>query len=96
MTYYNTTNRKGYELISGREKAKAQEREILKYFRRRKGVCFHPAIIQQKIKSLSNVPLTSVRRAITNLTKSGKLAKTKYLVEGPYGRACHLWLYRRG
>ena len=37
------------------------------------------------------VPLTSVRRAVTNLTNRGDLVKTDKQVKGPYGRPEYQW-----
>ena len=36
-------------------------------------------------------PITSVRRAITNLADSNQLIKTKDTVTGMYGKQEHLW-----
>ena len=36
-------------------------------------------------------PITSVRRAITNLTTAGELVKTNNTVTGMYGKPEHLW-----
>ena len=42
-------------------------------------------------KELSGVPLTSIRRAITNLTFPGSLVKTNVKTTGPYGRPEYYW-----
>ena len=43
-------------------------------------------------KAFNNVwPLTSVRRAITNLSSDGELVKTNDKVTGIYGKPEHLW-----
>jgi len=36
-------------------------------------------------------PITSVRRALTNLTDAGDLVKTDKQVKGPYGRPEFIW-----
>ena len=36
-------------------------------------------------------PITSIRRAITDLTNEGKLVKTNSLKKGNYGKKCHCW-----
>ena len=36
-------------------------------------------------------PLTSIRRAMTDLTAEGMLVKTDYRVEGSYGKKVHTW-----
>ena len=38
-----------------------------------------------------NCPITSIRRAITNLTDAGKIIKTDQYVKGNYGKLEHLW-----
>ena len=37
-----------------------------------------------------NCPITSIRRAITDLTNLGKIVKTNRQVRGMYGKAEHL------
>lgn len=39
-------------------------------------------------------PVTSTRRAITNLTTDGILVKTEFQSAGPYGRPEHHWQWR--
>ena len=41
-----------------------------------------------------NVPLTSIRRAITNLETEGLLEKTNIQKPGVYGKKNHCWIYR--
>ena len=36
-------------------------------------------------------PLTSIRRAISNLTDNGKLMKLERMVMGNYGKKVHTW-----
>jgi hypothetical protein len=38
-----------------------------------------------------NCPITSIRRAMTNLSDNGKLEKTNEFVMGNYGKKEHLW-----
>ncbi len=40
-----------------------------------------------------DVPITSIRRALTNLTKRGFAAKTEEVRKGMYGRNEHVWKY---
>ena len=43
-------------------------------------------------KSLGkNWPITSIRRAISTLTKAGKLTKTNELRMGRHGKKTHVW-----
>ena len=41
-----------------------------------------------------NCPITSVRRALTNLTNDEKLVKTDDFVKGNFGKKEHLWRLR--
>ena len=42
----------------------------------------------------NNTPLTSIRRAITNLEKKGKLEKTDIQKEGMYGKKTFCWVFK--
>ena len=85
-TFYNTTNESGQLLIDYREKAGRQETIILSLFRKiREG---SPWDIYEIV---GNMPITSVRRALTNLTKKGCLIKTGLKKEGAYGRPEYIW-----
>lgn len=79
--YHNTTHVEGTELRTRTARANVQQEAVLEYFR------------TQRIASASQVHkglgerflLTSVRRSITNLAKSGVLAKTGHKAMGPFG-----------
>jgi len=91
--YFNTTNKAGKDLQDSEKKAIGQNEKIMQFYR------------SLKIGSPSNVwsyvfknespyngtPLTDVRRAITTLTKAGKLEKTNMKVIGMYGKPEHIW-----
>jgi hypothetical protein len=72
-----------------RQQAKSQEELILSFFQSRPGVAMSPEYIRDSI--LPQAPLTSVRRAITNLTKAGELVHTDEVVAGYYGRPVGTW-----
>ena len=38
-----------------------------------------------------NAPITSIRRALTDLTSKGKLVKSSIMKMGPYGKQVHCW-----
>ena len=85
-SYYNTNRLKGLDLFSSNQKAKTQEDLILSIFKDGKGE-YTPFDIQQFLMLQGKVyPITSVRRAITNLTKMGLLVKTTSKKEGDYGQ----------
>jgi len=88
--YYNTTNQQGKELKNNIKKALTQYDEIKKYFRNHKRM-FTPSEIWVKLYDIST-PITSVRRAITDLTNDGVLEKTKrQKPKGLYNRPEYYW-----
>ena len=90
MTYHNTTHSTGEELRDYRRKTLAQDQFILEFFRKHPNNEFTPSEVLHRLFT-ENVPLTSVRRAMTNLTNDGKLVKTPHQRKGPFGRPEHCW-----
>ena len=94
MSYHNTTNESGTTLKNNVAKAKSQEEEILEFF---KYVNYFnefnstPSELQMLNLKLKKYPITSIRRALTNLTKQGKLIKTDEKRIGMYGRSEYVW-----
>lgn len=86
MTYFNTTKESGKQLEMFTQKAKNQEEQILELMKLYKKLS--PSDVQ---KYFSNFPLTSVRRALTNLSNQGKLIKTYEKKKGIYGRDEYVW-----
>ena len=90
MSYYNTNKLKGFDLKEANRKANTQEDRILGFFERNKNKRYSPEEIQPYCQMLTK-PLTSVRRAMSNLTKEGYLRKTKEMKQGKYGKPVHTW-----
>lgn len=90
MNYYNTTNVKGEELKARTEKTKSQRDIILDVFRRYPNYSFTPFEIHT-VPRLRSAPITSIRRAITDLTTEGKLFKCPSKREGKYGATNYTW-----
>lgn len=88
-SYYNTNNLDGEDLGKAELSAKGQEADILKFFRARPGLLLTPEDASAALSS--RTPLTSVRRAITNLTIKGLLTKTERMRQGKYGKPIHFW-----
>lgn len=88
-SYYNTTHSVHPDLGKFEQKAQGQEEQILDYF---KGI-HRGRSPSQVLAALfdASVPLTSVRRAMTNLTNAGELIKTNTQIRGPYGRPEYQW-----
>lgn len=93
QSYHNTTDEPIQLAIDFERKAKQQEELVMIYFNghRMGSPCWvHTFLIGMGRISITT-PLTSIRRAITNLTKQGKLRKTHIKVEGIYGRQEYCW-----
>jgi hypothetical protein len=86
--FYNTTQVLGDELKHCRANVMRQDDIVLAYFRQ--GGDHTPSEVWQS-GILDNAPLTSVRRAITNLTDMGKLEKTTRQRRGIYGKPEFVW-----
>lgn len=86
MSYFNTTNESGTTLKNNVAKAKSQEVIIFTLFS--PSLNWSPAELQGYF---INMPITSIRRALTNLTKQGKLIKTNEKRIGMYGRSEYVW-----
>ncbi len=83
--FYNAIKEDTNKLEVSNQKAKNQEEVIYNYIVSY-GECtpFEASVI------LPNVPITSIRRAITNLEKRGKLTKTGVKIER-YGKPNNVW-----
>ncbi len=92
--FHNTTGESGHVLHRYQDKALAQDERLLAYFelryeRSRQYVLLTPTAALQRVFT-NSVPITSVRRALSNLTRDGKL-RTSGKAMGPYGRPEHYW-----
>ena len=87
--YYNTNDEAGNTLRSSRNKTKTQEEIILEFFTNNPNLQLSPFEISDTLEL--NAPITSIRRAMTNLTLEGKLKKTNVMGVGPYGKHVHTW-----
>ena len=90
MNYYNTTNLIGDNLLKEIANAKGQEEKITIFFKSRALSYFSPSDILREVFN-NSVPLTSIRRAITNLTDRGVLIKTDKQKPGLYGKSVYCW-----
>ena len=88
MTFFNTIGENQDELSSSISKCKTQEAKILK--------CFHyyeTSLSPSMVLKMTGLkcPITSIRRAMTNLSNEGKLIKTNEKIKGLYDKLEHLW-----
>ena len=86
--YFNTTGETGVTLATYRNKAAEQDKEVLDIIDRLGGSA-SPSQVWRAVSK--KWPITSCRRAMTNLTKAGKLVKTGEKRLGEYGRAECVW-----
>ncbi len=87
--YHNTNNETGAVLERSTAKAERQEDVILNLFKR--GGEYTPDEVWRQLYLGTHTPLTSVRRAITNLTGLGLLEKTDRQRPGLYGKNVYIW-----
>lgn len=82
------------ERVHGERKAREQEALVVAFFRANPGA-WSPSQVHERVFG-ERVPLTSTRRAMTNLSDADRfltppLRKTELRVDGPFGRPEHLW-----
>lgn len=92
--YYNTTHLKGEALKKERKNTESQEAIILNFFKEMGSSPYSPCDVHWAV--LPNVPITSIRRAITNLTLKGFLEKTSVRKKGVYGKLVYCWKLKEG
>ena len=85
--FYNTNKLSGEDLTKANENALSQEKEIMEFFKANPESCF----TTRDIEDLLSMNHDSCKRAITNLTKKGKLIKSENRVPGYYGYPVHVW-----
>jgi len=92
QSYYDTTHVREDLLQKYDEEAQAQDRAILTFFEIHKGQLFTPYEIHRAIEHIGLI--TSVRRAMTNLTNDGLLIRTYFKRKGIWNRDNYLWTLR--
>jgi len=93
--YFNTNGEEGAELLSSSEQCAKQEGVVLSLYRRFRFLS--PSECHREHHNMFGEapPLTSIRRAITNLAHYGLLEKTSMLRAGIYGKKEYVWKYRQ-
>ena len=79
-SFHNTINAEGAQLAMFNEIAKTQDEKILQFFKSNPKLELTPFAVQ-KMMQLNETPITSIRRALCNLTERGELKKTKQVTE---------------
>jgi hypothetical protein len=90
--YHNTTDSHGAELARYERAAESQDERIVAIFRKHAPFGLTPSQVHRALAT--GAPITSIRRAISNLTDCGVLDKTREQVKGPYGRPEYRWKVR--
>ena len=83
--YYNTTNESGKQLEAFETKAKTQNEKIMEFLSGQKAIEYGASQLL-KIVFNGTIPLTSVRRSITNLVAENRLRYTGDTRMGSFGR----------
>ncbi|MBU3681623.1 MAG: hypothetical protein FGM16_06765 [Flavobacterium sp.] len=89
-SYHNTNNLTGPDLFTAEKQCKNQEAQVMSVFENNPNSYLSVEQVW-KIGNLQTKPITSIRRAITNLTTQGVLKKTDNMIIGMYGKPIHLW-----
>lgn len=92
--YHNTNKESGLTLVKSEEIATSQEDRVYSHFLTLGSYNAAPHQLLRLFRD--NTPITSIRRAVTNLEKQGKLAKTSVMVMGSYGKMVHTWKLKNG
>lgn len=87
--YFNTTSLQSRELKTEKKEKHTQTEEILNIFRAYPKKEFTPFDILNLLNT--NAPITSIRRAITDLTTLNYLEKCNTQKLGDYGKKNYLW-----
>lgn len=81
------------ERVERERKASKQDTTVLRFFQQHPTEAFTPDQVWMAV--IPEAPLTSARRAITNLTTRGDLEKLERTVPGIYGHPVGMWRLRR-
>lgn len=93
FSFHNSIGLEGEALDSAEKSANKQEERILSFFY--PGAKFTPFEIEAKYNSkFQPIPITSVRRSLTNLTRKSKLRKCAEMKLEKYGKPNYQWELR--
>lgn len=103
LDFHNTIPIEGEDLQEAKERAKRQQNAVLVFFEQNKGKSFIPSEVYDGVyldylvfRDTMKAPLlTSIRRAITNLTTQGYLRKCgpEEMRMGPHGVKNRTWTF---
>lgn len=87
-SYYNTNKLKSTDLQTAEKKAETQEKKVMSIFKSEKRKMTASDVLDIYPDP---APLTSIRRAISNLKELGHLEKTEQMKTGIYGSPEHFY-----
>lgn len=91
-SFFNTISLRGKKLAEAQEKAKKQEERVYLIFVQNKKKGMTPFDVSKEYNKLyPNAPVTSIRRAMTKLTKEKHLVMTEKKRNGIYNTPNHIW-----
>ena len=86
--FYNTINEVSSLLVTSQTRTRTQESIILDCFKSAQEP-LSPSMVHFLTKL--KCPITSIRRAMSDLVNAGKLKKTDQFTIGKFGKKEHLW-----
>jgi len=90
MHYHNTLYAAGKPLAKYEAQASKQDSQVLEFMAYNRQLSFTAEQIADLV--LVNAPLTSARRALSNLFKEARVSKVDQ-IDGMYGRPVTVWRY---
>lgn len=96
MTYHNTTALRGQALAAAHNAARRQDEAVLAVFRAAAGPLSPSQVWERCAAAGHRWPLTSIRRAMTNLAGGNDLVRLAAQRVGMYGRPEHLCALPKG
>lgn len=96
MSFHNTIGIASKTLKAAKDKTNAQEALIMAWFYKHPTAMPTPWQLHAELKKLGHdLLITSIRRALTDLSDSGQLVKSDVLFKGPKGMPNHAWKLKR-
>ena len=90
--FFNTINLTGKKLIEAQQNAKIQEERVYLIFLQNKKLGMTPFDVSREYDKLyPKAPVTSIRRAMTQLTKNKHIIMTEKKKNGIYNTPNHVW-----
>ena len=89
MTPFYNTNQESFDEASDSSARAAKQSDVILGLFEMTKTPMSPSMVYKALGQ--EWPITSIRRAMTNLTDDGKIIKTQKTTKGIYGKKEHLW-----